>query len=644
MPEGSAVTDDFVRLAFERSPVGAIVVDESGRIVLINRQIEALFGYTADELLGETIERLVPARFAEAHPKDRRAYAQHPSERKMGAGRALAGLHRDGREIPVEIGLNPVQTRRGLFVLATVLDVSERLENERRIRESEEQFRLLVEGARDHALYMLDPRGLVVGWNVGAERILGYRSEEILGQHYSVLLDEPDRVAGKADAVLALAAERGRYEEEAWRVRRDGQRFLANSVTTPLRDAEGQVRGYVRVSRDVTERARFEERLRQSQKLEAIGTLAGGIAHDFNNILAGIMGYGELVRRALPVGSQTREDLDMMITAATRGRDLVRRILTFTRQREPAREPIGLVRPVEEALQLLRASLPTTIAFEQRVHPLTPKVAVDEAQVHQILMNLATNAAHAMPGGGRLRVSLEPVHLDEAYCGEHPELQPGLHAKLCISDTGTGMSEDVLTRAFEPFFTTKPQGHGTGLGLSLVQGIVRGAGGAVVVRSRLGEGTTFELYLPGSAPAGSEHQLRMRPGVRDRKHILFVDDEPHLTELGRRLLESFGYAVTAYESSLQALEDFRAHPEDFDLIVTDNTMPHMTGLNFVAAAQRIRADVPTLMVSGIAEVMEAEELHARGVTELLSKPYDPLALEAAVARLLGGPERLPTKT
>jgi PAS domain S-box-containing protein len=498
--------DEFYRTAFERCPSGLLVIDRAGRIMAVNQEVETLFGYARAELLGQPVERLVPERFRDGHAHRRETYAQHPSARSMGAGRELTASHKDGREIPVEIGLSPVATPDGNFVLATIVDVSER--------------------------------------------------------------------------------------------------------------------------------RRLEERLRQAHKMEAVGTLASGIAHDFNNILLGIIGYTELAREVIADRPGAIADLDVVLDTARRGRDLVNRILFYTRKESLTHVPTDFGAQVREAIQLLRATFPANIEIREGIDPATPKVVADGNELHQIAMNLATNAAHAMiPRGGVLDVRVGPVTIDADVAEKHPGMHPGLHVRLSVTDTGGGIPPEVLGRIFDPFFTTKPPGEGTGLGLSVIHRIVHSLAGTIEVQSRVGEGTRFDVYIP--AMPMDTPQPHFTEGVEFAKgHILLVDDEERLATLGRRVLEAAGYQVTAHTSSLQALEAFRSHPDHFDLLITDNTMPHLTGLELVERVRRTHPQFPILMVSGIGESMSVEELKARGVRRLLPKPYRSDDLKAAVEELV----------
>ncbi|MCC6652477.1 MAG: PAS domain S-box protein [Candidatus Eisenbacteria bacterium] len=505
---------DLFRLAFDLSPSGMLAVDSAGRILLANREAEQLFGYAPGELAGRSIDELVPMAHRPGHGDHRTAFFHHPQVRRMGAGRDLNGRRRDGTEVPLEIGLNPVKTPEGMVVVASVVDITLRREAEKALRDS-------------------------------------------------------------------------------------------------------------------------EERVRQSQKLEALGTLAGGIAHDFNNILLAIVGYTELVARNLPAGAQDHDDLDNVLRAAERGRQLVQRILSFSRQREIARTPTNLERVTREALEMLRASLPSILEISTDLDPATPPVLADDTLVHQVIMNLATNAAQAMGNEGRLRIELAPFTGDEAWSAKHAGVRPGLCARLTVIDTGSGMTPEVRKRIFEPFFTTKAAGRGTGLGLSVTLGIVQSLEGAIHVTSEPGKGTRVDVWIPAHA---TPRPLGAAPKVDDLSptplHIMLVEDEDVLGRLERRQLQSLGHRVTLHHDSVDALADFTSRPAEFDLLITDNTMPRMTGLQLARAITGIRPGMPVLMVSGYADNADIEVMHEHGVDSVLAKPHSVRELAAAIALVM----------
>jgi signal transduction histidine kinase/ActR/RegA family two-component response regulator len=387
------------------------------------------------------------------------------------------------------------------------------------------------------------------------------------------------------------------------------------------------------------EKKQLEAQVKLAQRMESLGTLAGGIAHEFNNILAGVIGYLELAQQELPAAHPVRERLDVVLSATDRAADLVAQILAFSRRREIQRLPITLQPVVEEALRLLRATLPAMVEIRASFPPQNLAVLADASQIHQILLNLATNAVHAMNRRGVLSFSLEPVTLREPLSAVGGLVPAGRYMRLALADDGAGMDAETLTRIFEPFFTTKQPGEGTGLGLSVVRGIVQEHGASLSVQSSLGVGTTFEIYFPEAA-SGTPHARIAAPHARvrsDRKRILCVDDEASILALETQVLEGLGYRVEGHTDPGEALRSFSASPSAFDAIVTDFGMLGMTGIELAREALRIRRDIPVVMTGGYLRPEEAEQARQVGVRELLGKPDVVDALPRSLARLLPEP-------
>jgi nitrogen-specific signal transduction histidine kinase/ActR/RegA family two-component response regulator len=387
-------------------------------------------------------------------------------------------------------------------------------------------------------------------------------------------------------------------------------------------------------------RERLEQLLRQSQKMEAIGTLAGGIAHDFNNILTAILGYTELVRDQVRGQEGVEDRLVEIAKAGRRAKGLVSQILTFSRRQEQTRVTMALGPAIDEALKLLRAAIPTSIEIDAQVDPDLPLVLADATQIHQVVMNLAANAAAAMTGGpGRLRVRCTATTFDEAAAAD-AGLSSGRYVCLLIEDSGCGMEPEVLERIFDPFFTTKGPGEGTGLGLSVVHGIVKGHEGAILVDSRVREGTAFRIYLPAllDRPLSDE---RPRPQAIEGngEHVLCIDDEPALVELLHDQLVTLGYRVTAHRSPVSALSDFHARPEDFDVVLTDLTMPAMSGADLAEAIVKVRPDLPIVIATGYGHVMTEERSRELGIRPLLYKPFTMATLGEAIQEALVAAKR-----
>lgn len=486
---------------------------------------------------------------------------------------------------------------------------------------------------------VVDRAGRIVYVNRRVEQMFGYQRDELVGQKVEILVP--------TDQADTHVRSRRRFFRHATARPMGGGAVLPgrrkNGSTVPLEigltpvTAQGEefvIGSLVDVSSRLAAERRAEQsehRLVQSQKLEALGNLAGGISHDFNNILLAILGYAELLKDSAITDTQSMEDLDAILEAATRGRDLVKRILGFARQGEGERKPVQLDALIGETHRLLKTVLPSSVNLRLEVDPATPTVLADPSQVHQVIMNLATNAAAAMPEGGTIHIRVEPVRISADQALAVPGARAGLHASIVVVDTGTGMSDETKSRAFEPFFTTKPEGQGTGFGLSLVHGIVSSLGGFIELSSQLGAGTSVRVYLPAQVRLHSNPP----PGpVRFR--ALWVDDDPRLAALGQRSLAGLGFEVRAHTSSLQALEEFTASPDAFDIVVSDNTMPHLSGLAFLGAVRALRPSVPTLMVSGRGLLMDDGELLAHGVTRILAKPFSLKDLQAVVSDLVPG--------
>ena len=410
----------------------------------------------------------------------------------------------------------------------------------------------------------------------------------------------------------------------------------------PELDRQGQVCGVLSIGRDLTESKKAEEQtklleaqLRQAQKLEAVGTLAGGIAHDFNNILAAIMGYAELTQDDLPPGHPSQDSVEQILKGTRRARDLVRQILNFSRPGEEHQHPVRLALLVKEALKLLRPSIPSSIEIKQQIPEEEVYVLADQSQMHQVLMNLCTNAAQAMEEKGVLEVGLETVTLP----GESPSLPanlaPGLYQVLWVSDDGQGMDARTMARVFDPFFTTKQPGAGTGMGLSVVHGIVQAHGGTVTVESHFGLGTTFRVYIPTIEKEPETSGADKEPMSTGGESIMLVDDEEALLDIGRQVLERLGYRVTTQASSQEALELFRRDPQAFDLVITDYTMPHLTGTALAQQMLALRPELPIILCTGYSsDHVTGRRALDQGIRSLAQKPLRPSEIASLIRQVL----------
>ena len=489
-----------------------------------------------------------------------------------------------------------------------------RREAEESLQKTTHMLQTLVD-ASPLAIVVIGEDSRVMIWSPAAERMFGWTAEEAVGQ---VLPFVPE---GDIGAVSAQIPSRQAAVERRRR-RKDGTLVDVNVWSSPLRNASGGVIGSLGILADVTERRRFERQIRQSQKLDALGSIAGGIAHDFNNILTVLRGNLSLVQASVPAEYQLQTSLSEMDKACNRAASLVRQILTFGGRQEQSRTLMTMQPAVNDALQLLRSTIPASIEINTSLPPNLPTVMADSAQIHQVILNLGINASHALENArGRIDVSLEALEVDEALAATCPELHVGRYVRLIVADNGIGMSRDTLDRIFEPFFTTKPAGRGTGLGLAVVRGIVKNHDGAITVTSEPGRGTRFSVYFPVvDGEVTGKHQQVVEAFHGNGERVLFLDDEEPIVLLASRMLNRLGYKVEAHTRAADALEDFRRRPEEFDLVLTDLSMPGASGMDFAASVLALRPDVPVIMTTGYIDPDDLDRARRIGVCEVILKP------------------------
>jgi PAS domain S-box-containing protein len=517
-------------------------------------------------------------------------------------------------------------------------DLTERRAAEEALKQSQEQFRLLVQGVSDYAIYMLNPEGVVANWNLGARRIKGYSSEEIIGSHFSIFYTDEDREAGEPQKVLEAVERDGRLEKEGWRVRKDGSRFWAHVVIDAIRDDDGKLIGYAKITRDITERQEAQrqletagEALLQSQKMEAIGQLTGGVAHDFNNLLMAVLGSLELMRKRLPNDPKLLALLENAVQGAQRGSLLTKRMLAFARRQELKQEVVEIPELVRGMTDMLQRSLGPSIIIETHFPLVSKPVLGDANQLEMVLLNLAVNARDAMPDGGQIVIATREEVL---RAGDGSRLKPGTYICLTMRDTGEGMDEATLQRAMEPFFTTKGSGKGTGLGLSMVHGVAEQSGGWFTLRSRKGEGTSAELWLPAAEKQGptigrSERQANDAAVDQVSLVVMAVDDDRLVLTNTVAMLDDLGHTGIAAWSGKEALEILRQRGS-VDVVVTDYAMPHMTGLQLANAIKREWPELPVIIATGFAE-MESE---AQSIRPKLTKPFTQAELAKELERIV----------
>jgi PAS domain S-box-containing protein len=515
---------------------------------------------------------------------------------------------------------------------------------------SEQQFRLLVQGVKDYAIFMLDPQGRVATWNSGAEHVKGYRAEEIIGEHFSRFYTDEDKREGAPMRLLLRAGTEGRHEAEGWRVRKDGSRFRASVVIDAIYDDAGKLIGFAKVTRDVTERHLAEEmldqareRLLQWQKMEAIGQLTGGVAHDFNNLLTIVIGNLETAQRHLGgltdgVASRLKRSLDNAMRGARRAATLTQRLLAFSRQQPLDPKPLDVNKFIAAEVEFLQRSLGETIEVEAVGSAGAWPVEVDAHQLASALLNLAVNARDAMPNGGKLTIETSNALLDLDYCRVNPEVIPGQYVMIAVSDNGTGMPNDVVERAFEPFFSTKGAGQGTGLGLSQVYGFIKQSKGHIKIYSEVGEGTSVKIYLPRLLQEidQRDEEERASEAVEGPGHetILLVEDDRDVRAYLVEVLRDLNYRVLSAHDAVSALGLIKAGDIRIDLLLTDVVLPGVNGRQLAEQAQNQRPGLKVLFTTGYSR--NAIVHHGRldyGVA-MIQKPITQEALAARVRDLL----------
>jgi PAS domain S-box-containing protein len=605
-----------------------------GDVTSWNAGAQRIEGYEAAEIIGHHFSRFYTAEDRRSDLPKRTLATALREGRFEGEG---WHVRKDGTPFWAHVVIDVIRAPTGTPVgfAKITRDLTERRIAEEALRQSEQQFRLLVQSVTDYSIYMLDPNGVVASWNAGAERIKGYAPDEIIGQHFSHFYTAEDRENGAPQVALDTAARDGRFEREGWRVRKDGTRFWAHVIIDAIHDPAGKLVGFAKITRDITERREAQialetarEALFRSQKMDSLGQLTGGIAHDFNNLLAVILGSLGIARRRVTADADGKviRLIDNAIRGAQRGAALTQRMLAFARRQELKLEPVDVPALVRGMTELMERSLGPTYTIETRFPLGLRRVMADPNQLDMALLNLAVNARDAMPQGGFIVLAARP----EMVSPGHPSLKPGMYICLSVTDTGEGMDETTLARAMEPFFTTKELGKGTGLGLPMVHGLAEQSGGRVVLKSRKGEGTVVELWLPAaeatvpavaSAPAQEDRAVVARRPLT----VLVVDDDNLVLTSISAMLEDFGHRAIEASSGQQALATLRQEGA-IELVITDYAMPQMTGLQLIGAIEAEWPDLPVILASGYAELpSEASALRPR-----LAKPFLQHALMQAV--------------
>lgn len=607
------------------SDYAIFMLDPQGTITSWNAGAERIKGYSATEIIGQHFSHFYS-------PEDRAAGMPDRSletARREGKFEAEGWrVRKDGSKFFASVVIDAIYENGELIGFAKITrDITERQKTQAALAESESQFRMLVSGVVDYALYMLDPTGIVTNWNIGGQRIKGYAPEEIIGQHFSRFYTPADQAAGRPARALQLAIAHGRYEEEGWRVRKDGTFFWASVVIDRITSSDGALLGFAKITRDITERREAQQRLErvqrqlaESQKFDALGQLTGGIAHDFNNLLMIIGGHLHTLKRIAGDNSKAQRAVQAIETASQRAAALTNQLLTFARRQRVNPQAIDLAERIHSVREVLDTGLGSNFHLDVDVdHDVWP-VTVDVTEFETALINLLINARDAMPNGGTVMVRAKNAHIDE-------DDRKGDHVAISVEDSGVGIAPDVITKVFDPFFTTKAVGKGTGLGLSQVHGFVHQAGGTVTLHSELGRGTRFTILLPRGTETVSRQTVEEQnesPGISGT--VLLVEDNPDVAGASAGLLEQLGYSVrwvSDAEAALKAIER-----DGIDLVLSDIVMPgKMDGLGLARAIRQRRPNLPVLLATGYSEAVQT----ACADFAILKKPYQIYDLSRALS-------------
>lgn len=628
--------EEETRAIVETAGDAIITTDSAGAVLTWNPAAERLFGWSASDAIGRTVASLiVPEALREAHARGISREGGAGAFRLFGGPVEMTACRRDGSMVPVELNLNEVRLDTGRHIVAVVRDVSQRK------RAEAERLRLATAIEQAAEIVMItDREGTIEYVNPAFETITGYTREEAIGHNTNFLRSGKHAPAFYRELWETIS--RG----EVWSGRmtnrcKDGRLYVEESVISPVQDETGQITGYVTVKRDVTRLVELEGGLRQAQKMEALGTLAGGVAHDFNNILAAILGNAELAVDGMAESDPTYHHLQGILAASERAIALVRQILVFGRRGDAERVAIELTPVIEEGIRLLRAALPTTVDIHVDLEPDAGTVIVDPTELYQVLLNLSVNAAHAMNQRGTLTIAL--TRADPTADAVAPGERACEDGYVCLSvrDEGCGMDAATRRRIFEPYFTTKAVGQGTGLGLSVVHGLVQSLGGTIAVESAPGCGSTFHVYFPAAHTCAAAPQAAPAPVRGGEESVLIVDDDPHILKFEAEALTRLGYTVRACDDAVDALEVLRARPAQFALVVTDQTMPGMTGIELASRAADLGGAPRFVLCTGANDADLLDAARSAGICEVLPKPFTPATLGAAVRR--GLDDSTPTK-
>ena len=600
------------------------MLDPHGIITNWNAGAKRIKGYNAEEVVGRHFEMFyLPADRETGTPARALETARNKGKFEAEGWR----LRKDGTKFYASVVIDALYEEGQLIGFAEITrDITERVKVADALKESERHFRLLVSGVTDYALYMLDPNGIVTNWNAGGQRIKGYSPEEIIGRHFSRFYSDADQAAGRPARALRLALENGRYEEEGWRVRKDGTFFWASVIIDPIRDDDNKLRGFAKITRDISERReaqqnmeKVQRQLAESQKLDALGQLTGGVAHDFNNLLMIITGGLHTLKKIAGDDAKGLQAVEAIETASQRGTALTRQLLSFARRQSVNPQTVDLRDRIYSIRAVLNTGLGSSVELHLEVDQGVWPVTVDPAEFETALVNLVINARDAMPQGGSVKVRANNIHIDD-------DIRKGDYVAIKVQDTGVGIPPDLIGKVFDPFFTTKAIGKGTGLGLSQVHGFAHQAGGTVAVTSELGQGTTFTIHLPRSEPVAKVTEAEVNSIGSGT--VLLVEDNPDVATASISLLEQLGYSVrwvSDAEAALKAIDR-----DGIDLVVSDIVMPGiMDGLGLARSIKQRHPGLPILLATGYSNTAQSARLDF----PILRKPYQIHELSRALSDL-----------
>ncbi|MBP1749688.1 MAG: signal transduction histidine kinase with receiver domain [Deltaproteobacteria bacterium] len=670
---------------YDFAPVGCLTLTGKGIVSELNLATAGLLGIERKYLVKKPFYRFIKSEFQNTFRLHLQEVLKSPAKQTCD----LMIKKHDDTFFPVRLDTIRVEIEGQWMIRSVLTDITSRIAaeealrlSERREHERAEELAAMLEAVPMPVIIVHNPDATHMTGNRAANELLRQPSgaeaslsapPDVRPRHFRAIKDGREL---RLDELPAQRAAMGEHVQDF----EFSLSFDDNTIRhvlgygTPLRDDQGQPRGAVHVLVDITERkqaeaalkrardelelrvqertgeltqayekleaeiaerAKIEEQLRRAHKLEAIGTLAGGIAHDFNNILAGIIGFGEIVAEDIPKGSPAQRSIQRILSASFRGRDLVKQILAFSRKAALERQPLSVLPIIQETVQLLRASLPGTIEIKLSMKAAADMILASPSELQQILMNLATNAAMAMREKGEiLSISLTDIDFEPDSPVVDPDVAPGEYVQIVVEDSGSGMSPDVMKRIFDPFFTTRPVGEGTGMGLAVVYGIVKSLQGAITVESEPGVGSTFRVFLPKVRTETDSEPTQPDRSPQGTERILFVDDEELLMEWGQAVLERLGYTVTALTDCAEALKLFSSNPSIFDLVICDQIMPKLTGLQLARKLVEIRNNIPIILCTGYSDIASSEEVKEAGIKELIMKPLAKQELAKAVRRAL----------